>query len=44
MLSKTQEIYKFLNEKVKCIYEENVGNHFKDGEVRITKGIKWILE
>ena len=25
-------------------FEENEGNHFKDGVLRMAKGIKWILE
>ena len=40
----TIEIYNILNKKINCIYEINEGNHFKDEDLRICKGIKWILE
>ena len=39
---KIEKIYK--SQKIKTIYEENEGNHFKDASLRIAKGIKWILE
>lgn len=41
----TKEIERTYNSKeIKTIYEENQGNHFKDGSFRMAKGIKWILE
>ena len=41
----TKEIERIYNSQgIKTIYEENQGNHFKDGTLRMTKGIKWILE
>lgn len=41
----TKEIEKiYKSQKIKTIYEENEGNHFKDASLRIAKGIKWILE
>ena len=30
--------------KIKCIYEENEGNHFVDVEERIAKGIKYLVK
>lgn len=41
---KTKEIYGYLSHNINTIYEENQGNHFQDGILRMTKGIKWILE
>ena len=41
---KTKEIYEQVSKNINSIYEENEGNHFKDGELRMAKGIKWILE
>lgn len=41
----TKEIERFYRENgVTTIYEENEGNHFQDAELRMAKGIKWILE
>ncbi len=40
---KTAEIAKDLGGKVKTVYEINPGNHFKDPERRLAKGIAWIL-
>ena len=41
----TKEIEKIYSSYgIKTIYEENQGNHFKDGTLRMAKGIKWILE
>ncbi len=41
----TKEIERIYNSQgIKTIYEENQGNHFKDGTLRMAKGIKWILE
>ena len=37
-----EKIYK--NKEIETIYEVNEGNHFKDGVLRMAKGIKWILE
>ena len=40
-----KEIERIYNSQgIKTIYEENQGNHFKDGTLRMAKGIKWILE
>ena len=39
---KLEQMYKL--QEIKTIYEENDGNHFKDAELRMAKGIKWILE
>ena len=41
---KTKEIYEYISKSINSIYEENEGNHFKDGVLRMAKGIKWILE
>ena len=41
---KTKEIYEYVSKSIDSIYEENEGNHFKDGTLRTAKGIKWILE
>ena len=41
---KTREIQDFLSKNIETLYEENEGNHFKDGVLRMAKGIKWILE
>ena len=41
---KTREIQEFLSKNIETLYEENKGNHFKDGVLRMAKGIKWILE
>ena len=41
----TKELEKLLNDKgIKTIYEENEGNHFQNADLRMAKGIKWILE
>ena len=29
---------------ISAIYEKNPGNHFVDGDLRIAKGIRWVLE
>ena len=39
---KLEQMYKL--QEIKTIYEENDGNHFKDAELRMAKGIKWILQ
>jgi len=41
---KTKEIQKYLGNMVDSIYEENMGNHFQDGAIRMAKGIKWIVD
>ena len=41
---KTKEIYEHISKDVNCIYEENEGNHFKDGTLRMAKGIIEILK
>lgn len=41
----TKEIEQFYRENgITTIYEINEGNHFRDAELRMAKGIKWILE
>ena len=40
----TVRIGKILNKiEIKTLYEQNEGNHFQNPELRIAKGIKWIL-
>ena len=41
---KTKEIQEYLGKNIDSIYEENQGNHFQDGALRMAEGIKWILE
>ena len=40
---KTKEIYDSLG-NINKTFEENEGNHFQGGALRVAKGIKWILE
>ena len=41
----TKELEKLFDDKgIKTIYEENEGNHFQNADLRMAKGIKWILE
>ncbi len=40
---KTKEIYDSLG-NINKVYEENEGNHFQDGALRVAKGIKWIMK
>ena len=41
----TVRIGKILNKiEIKTLYEQNEGNHFQDADLRIAKGIKWILK
>ena len=41
----TKELEKMFDDKgIKTIYEENEGNHFQNADLRMAKGIKWILE
>ena len=49
MMASVEEKTKYIKEyfdsiNIKTIYEENEGNHFQDVTLRISKGIKWILE
>lgn len=40
----TQAVYEsFLARGIDCVFERNPGNHFQDAEVRLAKGIAWIL-
>nr|MCR4900117.1 hypothetical protein [Treponema sp.] len=39
---KLADLYK--NKEIPLTFEINKGNHFTDGEKRMAKGIKWILE
>ena len=42
---KTETIYQFYkSQKMNIIYELNEGGHFKDGNIRVAKGIKKTLE
>ena len=34
---KTREIQEFLSKNIETLYEENKGNHFKDGVLRMAK-------
>ena len=38
----TENIYH--SQGIKTIYEENEGNHFYEPDLRMAKGIKWILK
>ena len=41
----TVELEKLYNSRgIQTVYEENQGNHFQDTDLRMAKGIKWILE
>lgn len=40
---KTKEIYTYISNNIETTYEVNEGNHFKDGTLRMAKGIKWII-
>jgi len=41
---KTHEIYEQFKAKgINTIFEMNPGNHFKDADIRLAKGIAWIL-
>ncbi len=40
----TNDIYEYYkNNGIETIFEMNPGNHFKDADVRLAKGIAWIL-
>ncbi|MCR5452434.1 MAG: alpha/beta hydrolase [Lachnospiraceae bacterium] len=41
----TREIYEnFKGMGIETVFEMNPGNHFKDADIRLAKGIAWILE
>ncbi len=41
---KTAQIERFFWEKgIETVFEKNPGNHFKDADIRMAKGIAWIL-
>ena len=40
---KTEMISQLLGERIETIYEINEGDHFKDPDLRVAKGIKWLL-
>ncbi|MCR5526255.1 MAG: hypothetical protein K6F39_02580 [Lachnospiraceae bacterium] len=41
----TREIYESLGQRgIDTVFESNPGNHFKDFDIRMAKGIAWILE
>ena len=42
--TETLKTYEYLKDKVDCIFEENEGNHFKDEDLRVCKGIEYILK
>ena len=39
----TRIIYEMYRNKIKCTFEMNEGNHFKDAAYRLYKGLKYIL-
>lgn len=39
----TELIYSLYKDKIKCTFELNEGNHFKDAPYRLYKGIRYIL-
>lgn len=42
---KTREIYQYYKEcNIDTVFDLNPGNHFKDADIRLAKGIAWILE
>ena len=42
---RTREIYGYYkNNGIAAVFEMNRGNHFKDADMRLAKGIAWILE
>ncbi len=42
--NKTTEIYEsFKNKGIETVFELNPGNHFKDADIRLAKGIAWVL-
>ncbi|MBQ6494259.1 MAG: hypothetical protein IJI92_10395 [Erysipelotrichaceae bacterium] len=40
---KTEMISQLLSERIETIYEINEGDHFKDPDLRVAKGIRWLL-
>ena len=42
--TETLKIYEYLKDRVDCIFEENEGNHFKDEDLRVCKGIEYTLK
>ena len=34
----------YLEQDIQTVFELNPGNHFQDAELRLAKGIAWILE
>ncbi len=41
---KTKEIYEHYKDSgIDTVFELNPGNHFKDADIRLGKGIAWIL-
>ena len=44
MKTETLKTYEYLKDKADCIFEENEGNHFKDEDLRVCKGIEYILK
>ncbi len=43
--SRTKQIYeKYKNMGIDTIFEMNPGNHFKDEDIRLAKGIAWVLQ
>lgn len=43
----TRELYRFLSERTKqfqCVLKWNKGGHFSEPELRIAKGIEWVLQ
>ena len=42
---KTREIYGYYKNKgIDTVFEMNPGNHFKDADMRLAKGIAWIIK
>ncbi len=39
----TKCLYDNLKDKINSLYEENPGNHFQDANLRVAKGIKWLV-
>ena len=42
--TETLKTYEYLKDRIDCIFEENEGNHFKDEDLRVCKGIEYILK
>ena len=42
---KTGKVYdQYKNKGIETTFEMNPGNHFKDADLRLAKGIAWILK